>query len=101
MTLPIPVPILCACGWTGRVLTRGLCGGCGARHTHRVSPDRLAWLRAIAAGTHERPPPMTIRWLRERGLVGEDRRVTVAGERVIVAAQLAERVARHAGMEES
>ncbi len=46
---PKITPIRCACGWRGPLAVRADCPGCGANHTHRVSKERLAVLRAIGA----------------------------------------------------
>jgi hypothetical protein len=120
----VMVPIICACAWTGEVPTVGACPGCGADHTFRVTTVRLKALRAYAAAAApgaRRPEvnPSTRHWLLHPAhrLIapparGMDCRPTVDGERVLVAAQLAEHeaglkrelvaesVARHAQIDE-
>jgi hypothetical protein len=105
--------VLCSCAWSGEVLTRGPCGGCGADHTHRVTTTRLAKLRAVAGWREGMPSvamePATASWLTTgrhkllravepgqgartlaRGSSYRCYALTTAGERVLVAAQLAE-----------
>lgn len=126
------VSIICACAWTGEVPTRGGCPGCGADYTHRLNKGRIAKLREIV----DRAPcvvpiePIMVRWFvdeRHRLIAPATGpnparpqrqirrpmrayRLTPAGERVLIAAQLAdhqaglrreivaESVARHAGL---
>lgn len=129
-------PVVCACSWTGRLGSRSPCPGCGEDPTFRVTPVRLSALRLIA----RRAPndlavsiqPIMVRWLvDERHRLIEPceparppdheglrtrrtmrrYRLSAAGERVVLAAQLADRtdvvrreivaesVARHADLE--
>jgi hypothetical protein len=109
------VPIICACGWTGKVATRGLCGGCASGHTQRLTKQRLVKLQEIAAWREvDRPialAPMMAMWFTRRRLLDRvagtfigvqtiargSRRcnyvVTQAGMNVIQAADLADRQA--------
>lgn len=92
------VSIVCACAWTGEVPTMGACPGCGADQSHRVNKARLAALRHVAQHGNVDPRavfPMTRGWLTHPDhklieLSAGRHRPTAAGERVIVAAQLAE-----------
>jgi hypothetical protein len=113
MPAAVKVRILCSCAWSGEVLTRGVCGGCGADYTHRVTPTRLAKLRAVAGWRDGMPSvamePATAQWLTAgrhkllravepgqgartlaRGSSYRCYALTPAGERVLVAGQLAE-----------
>jgi hypothetical protein len=110
----VKVRILCSCAWSGEVLTRGACGCCGADYTHRVTPTRLAKLRAIAGWREGMPSvsmePGTAQWLNAgrhklikatppgqgarpiaRGSSYRCYEVTPLGERVLLAARLADR----------
>jgi hypothetical protein len=107
------VPIICACGWTGKVATRGLCGGCESGHTQRLTKQRLIKLQEIAAWREgDRPialAPMMAMWFTRRRLLDRvagigvqtiargSRRcnyvVTQAGRNVIQAVNLADRQA--------
>lgn len=40
-------PVLCACGWHGRLPRRSPCPACGRSIHDRVTPDRLAAMRAL------------------------------------------------------
>jgi hypothetical protein len=66
-------PVRCACGWRGSLTMRARCPGCGAEHTHRVTKERRALLRAIGAREPGAPaihiePQMRI-WLVEHRLL--------------------------------
>ena len=110
----VKVQILCSCAWSGQVLTRGVCGGCGADYTHRVTPTRLKKLRELAAWKEgDRAigmEPASAQWLTSaahrlliavppgqgarcvaRASSWRTYKLTPLGERVLLAAQLADR----------
>ncbi len=120
-------PTICACSWTGRLSSRAPCPGCGADVTHRVTPVRLAALRAIdkipkVGASPVIMQPIMVRWLvdeRHRLIEPEEParppdplhlrthrtmrryRLSEAGRRVVRAAQLldAGMVSSHLGPE--
>ncbi len=112
----VMVPVVCSCAWTGSLPTRGDCPGCGHNSAYRVTSARIVKMREIVAWNDgDRSiaiEPAMVQWLtdsRHRMMIaapaGEGARALVRnsswhcyrltddGQRVLLAAQLADREA--------
>lgn len=75
------VSVLCACGWQGTLSSCGDCPSCGAGDGGRMTPARIAILRAFARGEQPKIPTVTRRWLRDHRLIAAGPAITPSAAR--------------------